>query len=177
MIDDAATPDSSNNHEPVIREAGLADLPAIQALACRIWPEAYGEILSAAQIAYMLEQAYAVPALEKQLHSGNIFLIALLGEAPVGFASYASTQDPAVYKTHKLYVLPSIQNKGIGRSLLEIIFKNARLAGATAVQLNVNRNNKARFFYERLGFRPIKEEDIPIGQGFFMNDYVMEKNI
>ena len=30
-------------------------------------------------------------------------------------------------------------------------------------------------FYEKLGFQIIKEEDVDIGNGYFMNDYIMEK--
>lgn len=177
MNTDIAAPETPRDPQLIIRRTGLSELPVIAALAYRIWPEAYGEIISETQISYMLEQSYAIAALERQFHSGNIFLIAFLQEEPVGFASYSSTPDPFVYKTHKLYVLPSIQKKGIGKAMLEAIFNNARLAGATAVQLNVNRNNKARFFYEKIGFRAVKEVDIPIGRDFFMNDYVMEKNI
>jgi ribosomal protein S18 acetylase RimI-like enzyme len=43
--------------------------------------------------------------------------------------------------------------------------------------LNVNRYNKARFFYEKLGFVIMKEEDIDIGSGYYMIDYVMEKKL
>ena len=49
--------------------------------------------------------------------------------------------------------------------------------GAVSLLLNVNRQNKAKFFYEKLGFTVIKEEDIDIGNGYFMNDYVMEKRL
>jgi hypothetical protein len=41
----------------------------------------------------------------------------------------------------------------------------------------MNRNNKARQFYEKNGFIIIKEEDIDIGNNYFMNDYVMEKRL
>jgi ribosomal protein S18 acetylase RimI-like enzyme len=40
--------------------------------------------------------------------------------------------------------------------------------------VNVNRHNKALHFYEKYGFKIIREEDIDIGEGYFMNDYVME---
>ncbi len=49
--------------------------------------------------------------------------------------------------------------------------------GGTALQLNVNRSNKARFFYEKLGFNVVREEDIDIGNNYFMNDFVMEKKV
>ena len=41
------------------------------------------------------------------------------------------------------------------------------------IELNVNRQNNAVDFYKRLGFTILKEVDIPIGKGYFMNDYVM----
>ena len=44
---------------------------------------------------------------------------------------------------------------------------------ATAVELNVNRDNPAISFYKKLGFGIKREEDIDIGEGFFMNDYVL----
>jgi ribosomal protein S18 acetylase RimI-like enzyme len=40
------------------------------------------------------------------------------------------------------------------------------------LDLNVNRNNQAKHFYEKIGFNVIREEDIPIGP-YWMNDYVM----
>jgi len=43
--------------------------------------------------------------------------------------------------------------------------------------LNVNRQNKARFFYEKLGFKIAYSEDIEIGNGYLMNDFVMVKDI
>jgi ribosomal protein S18 acetylase RimI-like enzyme len=41
----------------------------------------------------------------------------------------------------------------------------------------VNRHNRALHFYEKQGFKIIREEDIDIGSGYFMNDYVMELTI
>ena len=43
--------------------------------------------------------------------------------------------------------------------------------------LNVNRFNKAQYFYKKLGFEVAYEEDIEIGNGYLMEDFVMEKKI
>ena len=49
--------------------------------------------------------------------------------------------------------------------------------GATSLQLQVNRDNAAKSFYEKLGFVILKEADFDIGNGYFMRDYVMEKKL
>lgn len=77
-------------------------------------------------------------------------------------------------KLHKIYVLPEAQGKGIGKALMEEVIAKAKNKGQLALSLNVNRENKAVAYYKSLGFKIIKTEDILIGNGFFMNDYVME---
>ncbi len=45
------------------------------------------------------------------------------------------------------------------------------------MELNVNRNNKALQFYEHMGMRKLREGDFPIGNGYYMNDYIMGLDI
>ncbi len=110
------------------------------------------------------------------MDEGAVFILACENNEPVGFASYQEIK-PFVFKLHKLYVLPSQQGKGTGRFLLDRIMAAIKPVGKATLQLQVNRENKARHFYEKLGFTIIDEIDLDIGNGFFMNDYVMEKKI
>jgi ribosomal protein S18 acetylase RimI-like enzyme len=107
----------------------------------------------------------------------HIFLIAELNEEPVGFASYSETEEPGIYKLQKLYVRSDIQGKGLGKALLDEVLNIVTGLKATALQLNVNRYNKAKSFYEKFGFKIIREENIDIGNNYFMNDYIMEKKL
>jgi GNAT superfamily N-acetyltransferase len=158
-----------------IRPADLDDINTIGFLAQQIWPEAYGNILPAEQLRYMLNLFYSPASLRRQmLDDRHQFLIVEEGEEPIGFASWGATAEPGVFKLHKLYVLPGQQGKGLGRSMLQFIYQAIGPAGGRVLRLNVNRYNKARQFYERMGFAVTKEEDVPIGNGYFMNDYVME---
>jgi hypothetical protein len=43
--------------------------------------------------------------------------------------------------------------------------------------LNVNKYNSAQDFYKKLGFCIDYEEVIDIGNGYVMDDYVMEKEL
>jgi GNAT superfamily N-acetyltransferase len=156
-----------------IRLAEPEDINTIGWLAQQTWPVTYGELLSPEQLHYMLDLFYNPASLRRQmLEDQHRFLIVEQDEEPIGFASWSPLAEPGVYKLHKLYVLPGIQGKGMGRAMLHFIF--ADIQGARALRLNVNRHNKARLFYEKMGFAVIGEEDIDIGNTYWMNDYVME---
>ena len=67
--------------------------------------------------------------------------------------------------------------KGLGQKLMDYVILKAKNKQEKAVYLNVNRNNSALHFYEKNGFKIIKSEDIEIGNGYLMEDFVMEKNL
>jgi diamine N-acetyltransferase len=160
------------------RFADVHDINTIGFLAQQIWPSTYKNILSAEQIKYMMDLFYSPSSLKKQMKDDkHIFLLIEDEEGSLGFASYSKTNAAGIYKLHKIYVLPTLQGKGIGKTIIDFIITHIKPLGATALQLNVNRHNKARNFYERLGFAVIREEDIDIGGNYFMNDYVMEKKV
>jgi GNAT superfamily N-acetyltransferase len=159
----------------LIRPADLDDINTIGFLAQQIWPDTYGGILPPEQLKYMLKLIYSPRSLRRQMvDERHQFLIVEQTEEPIGFASWSVTSEPGIFKLHKLYVLPGRQGKGLGKTLLQFIFETIRPEGATRLRLNVNRFNKARQFYERMGFAVVGEEDIDIGHGYFMNDFIME---
>ena len=160
-----------------IRTADVDDISMIGWLAYQVWPVAYGDILTKDQLEYMLTLIYSPESLKKQMEQGHKFLIAELDTSPVGFASYSQIQNDGIFKLHKLYVLPGLHGKGLGKALLDIVTENVIALGAKTLRLNMNRHNKAKQFYERNGFIIIKEEDVDIGNNYFMNDYVMEKEL
>ncbi len=158
-----------------IRLGDLDDINTIGFLAQQIWPATYQDILSPEQLEYMMNLFYSPGSLRKQMvEDKHLFLIVEMEEEAIGFASWSLTGEENVFKLHKIYVLPGKQGKGLGRALLQFIFEQIRPDGARTLRLNVNRHNKARQFYEKMGFTVVKEEDVAIGNGYFMNDYVME---
>ena len=161
-----------------IRFADIGDLNTIGFLIQQIWPGTYKDILSGAQLRYMMKLFYSPGSLKNQMvDKKHVFILIEQEDNPVGFASYSFIKKPGICKLHKIYVLPNQQGKGLGKTIIDFIVNDIRPQNATALHLNVNRNNKAKNFYERLGFAVIKEEDIDIGNHYFMNDYVMEKTL
>jgi N-acetylglutamate synthase-like GNAT family acetyltransferase len=161
----------------LIKDASIKDLGIIHDLAHKIWPTAYETILSPEQLQFMLEKIYAVPALQNQISQlGHHFIILLEANIAIGFASFSPREEGSkIFKLHKIYVLPKKQGSGRGKFLLDYVINIITQAGATSLELNVNRHNSAKSFYERQGFSIKGEVDIPIGGGFFMNDYIMER--
>ena len=157
-----------------IRNATVKDIPLIRELTYRVWPQTYLSILSAEQIDYMLEMMYSAESLEKQIGEGCRFIIVYENGNPAGFASYQEI-EPGIWKLHKIYVLQNQQGKGTGKFVINHIITTIKKQNAKTLQLQVNINNKAKNFYEKLGFTVIKIINLDIGNGYFMNDYVMEK--
>ena len=159
-----------------IRHTTIADIPLIRELTYKVWPQTYLDILTSEQIGYMLEIMYSPASLEKQMKDGCCFIIVYNDNNPVGFASYQLISKE-VAKLHKIYVLPSQQGKGTGNFLLKYLIEQVKKLGAISLQLQVNRNNTAKVFYEKMGFSVIEEADFDIGNGYYMNDYIMEKKL
>ena len=128
---------------------------------------------------YMLNLFYSENSLQEQMQKGHRFIIAFDDDIPVGFAAYSpkNSAEPTVYRLHKLYINPHQQGKGIGKILLNFIINDIKQGAATCIELNVNRHNKALGFYQQSGFVIVREEDIDIGNGYFMNDYIMCKQL
>lgn len=148
----------------------------IQHIAKFTWPTTFQLILSQEQIDYMLDLMYSSESLDNQVNVlGHNFILAIEDGTYLGFASYeCNYQKSSFTKVHKLYVLPQSQNKGAGSELLNYIKEIAVLNNNKGMILNVNRQNPAVAFYQKSGWQIIKEEDISIGNNFFMNDYVMQ---
>lgn len=160
---------------PSIHEASALEIEVIRSLIQRIWKPTYSEILSDEQMDYMLDMMYSAATLQQQMDAGHVFLILEADQIPLGFAGYECDYKAAgSCKLHKIYLLPETQGKGLGKMLLNAVVEKAKEAGQQRLLLNVNRYNKALQFYRSYGFEVIAEEDIDIGNGYFMNDYIME---
>lgn len=159
-----------------IIKATVADLKIINEIAHRTWPLTYGEILSQAQLEYMLDAFYSESALLANIENGHEFILAKENDICLGFASFEHHyQNKKATKIHKIYILPETQGKGIGKLLIDSIAQFAKKNNSNSLLLNVNRFNKALTFYQKLGFEIIEVIDIELEHGYLMEDYVMEK--
>ena len=159
--------------------ASLEEIPFIQSIARKTWPVTFSNILSPPQIEYMLEMMYSSDVLKEQMINGHEFKLFMEDQVPLGFIGMEHDyKGSSKTKIHKIYILPEAQGKGIGKALMMEAMEDAKNKKSAALFLNVNRQNKAAIeFYHHLGMEIILSEDIDIGNGYLMEDYVMLLNL
>ena len=162
-----------------IRKATTNDIALIHQMAWVVFPHTYHTILTPEQIDYMMEWMYSEKSLQKQMEEdGRIYYLAFKEDVPAGYLSI-QPEGEHVFHLQKIYVLPSFQGMNLGKLLFEQAIKAIKELHPAPCQmrLNVNRQNKALTFYEKMGMTKVDEGDFPIGNGFYMNDYIMGLDI
>ena len=156
-----------------IRKAILSDIPVIKEIAEKAWRPTYDHILTEQQTLYMLDLMYNSLTLENQINGNIEFFMVDLAHETVGYFA-VETINEQIVKLHKLYLDPTQKQKGFGRKIIQFIkdwtLKNQR----NNIILNVNKNNSAVQFYQKVGFTIMEEMILDIGEGYVMDDYVMQ---
>lgn len=162
-----------------IRKANTQDCALIRDLASRVWENTYGSILSKEQIDYMFDMMYAPDSILKQMNElhHQYFIISADG-VPAGYVSIEKKEND-LFNLQKIYSLPEMQGTGIGRFMIEegIAYLKSIHPGSFTVELYVNRYNSAVGFYKHMGLKEVGTRDYPIGNGYYMNDYVMAMTV
>ena len=157
--------------EPLKNET---EYPIAYRLAQEIWDTTYKQILSPEQIKYMLDMMYAPEVIEKELKEGIRFEFVKDNGTPIGFLSYGLYHGKDTMKLHKLYLSDIYHGRGIGSMMLQYVIAAAKKAGVRKLILNVNKENaRALRAYERNGFKLVEKVKNDIGNGFYMDDFVM----
>ena len=159
-----------------IRKAILSDIPIIKEIAEKAWRPTYDHILTEQQTLYMLELMYNSLTLENQINGNIKFFMVDLGQETVGYFAIENVNEQIV-KLHKLYLDPTQKQKGLGRKIIQYIRDWTLTNQRGSIILNVNKNNSAVQFYLKMGFIVIEELILDIGEGYVMDDYVMQLDL
>ncbi|HWA81493.1 MAG TPA: GNAT family N-acetyltransferase [Acetobacteraceae bacterium] len=168
-----------------IRRARPADAPAIAAVHVAAWQSAYPGILPEAYLARLSAIRQAAHYDHAIRVEGGVFVAAAWGtDLPagsppriVGFttAGLARTSGIAEGEIETLYVLDDWRDRGLGRRLMRAAAGYLQGRGCRSVFLWVLRDNPSRWFYLRLGGRPVAESIVrvagrPVAQTAFLWD-------
>ena len=146
-----------------------ADIRALAALATEIWHEYFTAIISKEQIDYMVEKFQSYPVLKKAIEEENYtYFLAYEEGAMIGFCGVKPEKDRLVL--HK-----KARGKGLSSILLKRAISFAREQDKKAIYLTCNKFNQHSLdVYRAKGFKDIDSVQTDIGQGFIMDDYILQ---
>lgn len=137
---------------PTIRPAREEDLPAVALVQVASWRAAYQGTLPQAFLE-TLDPLEAERGLRAAFARHRILVVARAGHI-LGFAA-AGPGLGADAEIHAIYLLPSAWGLGYGRRLLDALLRELQGEGFSSAGLWVlERNARARAFYEALGWVP-----------------------
>ena len=157
------------------RKASEKDISLLQDLAKKSWNSAYVNILSKEQIEYMLKEMYSYLEISNQIQNPDYhYYIILNDDVAAGFIGFEFHYEKDTTKLHRIYLLEEFTGKGLGKKGLDFLKEKVSETSDQRLILNVNKDNPAKRMYESQGFQVFHEEIFDIGNGFVMDDYLME---
>lgn len=155
------------------------ELDEIAHLAKVTWNDHYPAMVGQEQVDYMLDKIYSHESMQDQLRNkGHKFYFIVLEGEKVGFLSLSQSKvnEQAETFIHKFYILAQKQKSGLGSQVMKLIYNE--YPNSNSYKLTVNRQNfKSINFYFKNGFIIESVADFDIGEGYFMNDFVMVKHM
>lgn len=161
------------------KSATTNDIEQIQQLASQVWEYTYDKILEPDQLKYMFDKMYSITSLQKQLEiDHHHYFIISENETPHGYLSIEKVNEH-FFIFQKVYVIPSAHGKGVGRFMIEqgCKYLKENYSCPVTIELFVNRHNPAYEFYQHMGFYKYGSRDEPIGNDYYMNDYIMRMEL
>lgn len=155
------------------------EIETVAELAQLIWNEHYSSIISQQQIDYMLESFQSATAIQKQIADKALyFLISSNNGKPVGYLALLPDESNGRVQISKIYVDAAHRGLGYGKRSLIFIEELCRQAHIQKAWLTVNKHNSIAInAYRRWGFHTTGSIVTPIGKGFVMDDFTMEKEL
>ncbi|MGY6274044.1 GNAT family N-acetyltransferase [Methylomonas sp. MgM2] len=154
------------------------EINVVAALAREIWTQHFTPIIGAAQVDYMLRNFQSAGAIQSQISGGGEYYLASIEHLSVGYMSLIPDSEKNEMMISKIYLKRSARGVGIGKSLLDFAEQKCVKDKIGRLWLTVNRFNAGSIsWYQYRGFDIVDEVKKDIGDGFFMDDFIMEKSI
>lgn len=148
-------------------------IASMSKMAVEIVREHFDPLIGKEQNDYMISLFQTPEAIRRQLKEGYRYYFVRKQGENIGFLAFYPKGENLYLS--KFYLYRKERGKGYARKMLSFVEEECVKEGLQAVQLNVNRYNEAVQVYRKLGFDIVRQEKNDIGNGFFMDDYVMCK--
>lgn len=144
-------------------------------LAHKIWNHHYVPIIGQDQIDYMLDKFQDEEAIKHQIENGYEYFIIEHQKKACGYLALVPNNDEKKMMISKIYMDSDFRNLNLGSQLINFAIEKAKNRNFNLIWLTVNKNNsKSIEWYQKRGFTIKEKIKIDIGNGFVMDDYLME---
>lgn len=148
----------------------------VSSLADAIWHEYFTPIIGEEQVDYMLEKFLSPDALEEQIQSGYEYFLFDFEAVFAGFAGF-HVENGSMFLS-KLYIFEDYRGKGISSHVFQQLVGICQKRKLDKIWLTCNKHNTHTLeVYKHWGFEIVREEVTDIGNGFVMDDYILEYKI
>lgn len=152
------------------------EINTLSALAHDIWNQHFVPIIGQAQVDYMLNKFLSPDALDEQIKNGYEYFLVYFNENLAGFTG-VHDEDGSLFLS-KLYVHIDYRGRGIASRVFKELIQICETRNLDKIWLTCNRHNSNTLaVYDHLGFKVVREEAADIGNGFIMDDYILEYKI
>ena len=168
------------------------DRERLAELAGRIWREYWPAIIGEDQTEYMVANFQSLEAIERDMAlEGEPYEYWFIssdaadarGGAPrvphvVGYTGGHTEASTDRFFISKIYLLAEERGRGYASRVVDFYEALCRERGLSAMYLTVNKHNELGIrAYKGRGFEVIDSVEADIGEGFIMDDYIMEKRV
>jgi RimJ/RimL family protein N-acetyltransferase len=149
------------------------DAKELSEMARDIWIDYYTPFLNAELPEYVVEKFQSEEAIREQIKNGYLYSFVIFDEKKIGY--YCIHPEGESLFMSKYYISKEYRGKGFGSKVMDEILENGREMNMKRVYLRVNKYNSGSIkIYLHKGFVTVGELEEDIGDGFVLEDYVME---
>ncbi len=150
------------------------EISKLTMLASFIWFEYWPDKITLKQTNYMVNKFQSFEAIKSQIENEDyVYNIFYDDNKTIGYFGI-SPKDDCLFLS-KLYVEHDFRGLGCGKAALNRIKQYAQKFNKKCIKLTVNKNNTPAIkAYESWGFHKTDSVVSDIGEGFVMDDYIME---
>lgn len=155
------------------------EIDQLAKIADEIWHEYWPGTLSYTQVDYMVDKFQSIPALTLDIRENNYeYWLLKAHENIVGYTGGREETETNRYFISKVYLYDTERGKGYASRVIEHYQKICLERGLESMYLTVNKYNELGIrAYLAKGFDIVDSTVSSIGQGFVMDDFIMEKRL
>lgn len=167
-----------------VRTGNAADLDTLLSLSIKTFRDSFDEFNSPENMLLYINKTFTKKVIEREMKQpGTVFLLALDGRKPAGYAKIKASVNTAEITTgpsleiERLYVQKEYIGKRVGYILMQTCFAYAEKKKCERLWLGVWENNsRAIAFYEKHGFKKFGQHEFILGNDV-QTDWLMEKKL